>query len=679
MKIALAQINPTVGDLKGNAHKIIQHVQKLNEQVDLVLFPELSLLGYPPKDLLLRKDFIDESLEILGQEIAPQIETPTLIGIVSKSWNTERLHNSVAFIHKGRIQQVFNKKLLPNYEVFNESRYFQPGKVENLNDFVFEINGKKIGVLICEDLLGAEINFAHYGFNPLDYLAKKTDLDLAVCLSASPFRQEKIQKRIQLARLAWEKLKCPIALVNQIGANDDLIFDGSSFVLDKNGELISQAKSFQEEILVCETTKQIPPSPLIRGNKIENVDAEALNRYGTFNYNTELLDRAKTLRENPTPTEQRIWDEVLRSKQLLGYKFTRQKPIGNYILDFYCAELLFAIEIDGEIHNQNKEYDQVRTNYLNGCGIQVIRFNNIEVLDSIEHLKGELIKTIEVQKSKLQAPPYKGVGGYSPETKQALVLGIQDYFHKAGFKKAFIGISGGVDSALVAALAVEALGSENVTGIMMPSIYSSGGSLSDGQELINNLSIQSQTISIQTILESYLQGGVIQKLTLAEENLQARIRGNILMGLSGREGGLVLATGNKSEFAVGYSTLYGDMCGALAPIGDLWKTQVWKLAALFTEIPGQIIDKPPSAELKPNQLDIDSLPDYVLLDAILIDYIEYGLSAKEIEKKGFERSLVEKTIAMLHKAEFKRKQAPIILKISNVAFGSGWIQAIAKK
>jgi NAD+ synthase (glutamine-hydrolysing) len=214
---------------------------------------------------------------------------------------------------------------------------------------------------------------------------------------------------------------------------------------------------------------------------------------------------------------------------------------------------------------------------------------------------------------------------------------------------------------------------------MMPSIYSSGGSLSDGQELINNLSIQSQTISIQTILESYLQGGVIQKLTLAEENLQARIRGNILMGLSGREGGLVLATGNKSEFAVGYSTLYGDMCGALAPIGDLWKTQVWKLSGLFAEIPKQIIDKPPSAELKPNQLDIDSLPDYVLLDAILIDYIEYGLSAKEIEKKGFNISLVEKTIAMLHKAEFKRKQAPIILKISNVAFGSGWIQAIAKK
>lgn len=547
MRIALAQINPIIGDINHNANKIISIVNESKEKADLIIFPELSLIGYPPKDLLLRREFIERSLEIVGQKISNNIEIPTLIGLVTKVWKNGKLFNSMVLINHGKVKQIFHKKLLPNYEVFNESRYFQPSKIEGVEDFVFEIEGKKIAILICEDLLGAEINFAFYGMNPLDYLAKNINLDLAICTAASPFRKGKNHKRIELAQIAQQKLQCPIAVVNQVGANDDLIFDGSSFFLNKNGFIHSMAKSFEEDILICD-------------------------------------------------------------------------------------------------------------------------------LNDLNDLNSGTAKNIAKKSSLLE------------EIKQALILGIKDYFQKTNFKKAYIGISGGIDSALVACLAVEALGKDSVIGIMMPSIYSSENSLKDGQALIDNLQIDYKTISIQSILEAYLQETPIEKLTLAEENLQSRIRGNILMGMANSENALVLATGNKSEFSVGYSTLYGDMCGALAPIGDIWKTMVWDLSKLFPSIPQNIIDKPPSAELRPNQFDTDSLPDYSILDFILISYLEEGLSSDQILHKFAVNNIqnrcsseyIQKIIDLFHKAEFKRKQAPIILKINNTAFGSGWLYPVAR-
>jgi NAD+ synthase (glutamine-hydrolysing) len=535
MKIALAQINPKAGDLNGNAAKILGIIQSHSLLADLIIFPELALFGYPPKDLLLRPELLAEGQRILQEEIMPSTGAASvLLGTVTESPIGGRLYNSLVLIEDKKLRRVFHKELLPNYEVFNESRYFEAGFSGQVSDLTVQIKGKKVAVFICEDLLGIEENFDFYPKgNPLTFLQSQDyEPDLMICASASPYRVGQAQKRIELARNAQKILKAPVVLVNQVGANDDLIFDGSSFALNKKGEVSELLPSFCEQI--------------------------------------EVVD-----------------------------------------------------------------------------------------LDS---------KTVPV-KQPLLGPD---------EIREALVLGIKDYFAKTGFKRAFIGISGGIDSALVAALAVQALGAENVSGILMPSAYSSQGSLDDGQELLQNLKVKAQVITIEPILQAYNSAAGFKALTLAEENLQSRIRGAILMGKANDQNGLVLATGNKSEFAVGYSTLYGDMCGAIAPIGDLWKTNVWELAKTFTQIPRQIIQKPPSAELRPNQLDTDSLPDYKTLDQILKAYIEGGMSDLQISELGFESDEVKRVLKLVTQNEFKRKQAPIILKVSKNAFGSGWQYPVVK-
>lgn len=574
-KIALAQINPTVGDLQGNAEKITNIVngfQNSDSRPDLIVFPELSLIGYPPKDLLTNQAFLHKTQTVLKETIVPQISIPTLIGTVTECKNKRLLHNSALFIKDKQVQKIFHKKLLPNYEVFYEARYFQAGPMDSIDDLLLELNGKKIAILICEDLLSVDSFENYYSESPVVKLAEliqangqkeNQQIDFAVCLSASPFRVKHLESRVGHAKSAAKKLSCPVALVNQVGANDDLIFDGSSFVVDEMGEIISIAKRFEEDVLSFGFS--------LSASKIENPPQSGMSSSSRL----------------PTPLS---GGSQKRSELLLPDK--------------------------------------------GGC---------------------EDLQTI----------------------KQALILGIRDYFYKTGFKKAFLGLSGGIDSALVAYLAKEALGAENVTAVMMPTNYSSEGSINDSEILVQNLGINKKLVRIQPILEAYLEETNLQSLTLAEENLQSRIRGSSLMALANQESALVLATGNKSEFSVGYSTLYGDMCGALSPIGDLWKTQVWELAKVCEGIPSQIITKPPSAELRPNQLDTDSLPDYKALDEILKYLIEYGWSQEQIVKKGFKTEEVLRVQKLLSKAEFKRRQAPIILKVSNHAFGSGWMWPVA--
>ena len=542
MKVCFAQINSKVCDLKYNASKlckIIFEKEALSdeEKPDLIIFPEMALLGYTPKDLLFHKGFRLACENIVREELINKITIPTLIGSIHEE--AGNLYNAGFFIENKQIKKIIHKKLLPNYEVFNEKRYFQKGLSDDLENYFIQVKNQNLAILICEDLLGLENDFYFNEFNTLKKLKDLTQkenkkLDSIICLSASPFRAGQPEKRLKILEKAQQNYfpSTNFVLVNQVGGQDNLIFDGNSLVLNKNAELIYQAKSFEEEI-----------------------------------------------------------------------------------------------------------------------------------------------KTIDLNEKQALLSPKKQISEIK-QISEALILGIQDYFAKTGFQKAFIGISGGIDSALVACLAERALGAENVFGIMMPSKYSSKGSISDSESLLANLKIKSQCISIEEILQVYLKQLNLSELTLAEENLQSRIRGATLMALANSEGALVLATGNKSEFAVGYATLYGDMCGAIAPIGDLYKTQVQEISKLFSEIPNEIIVKAPSAELRPNQKDIDSLPDYAELDQILKLYIEDKLNLSEIIQKGFSAELTKKVINLIKKAEFKRQQAPIILKVSSCAFGSDWLYSV---
>ena len=542
MKVCFAQINSKVCDLKYNASKlckIIFEKEALSdeEKPDLIIFPEMALLGYTPKDLLFHKGFRLACENILREELINKITIPALIGSIHEE--AGNLYNAGFFIENKQIKKIIHKKLLPNYEVFNEKRYFQKGLSDDLENYFIQVKNQNLAILICEDLLGLENDFYFNEFNTLKKLKDLTQkenkkLDSIICLSASPFRAGQPEKRLKILEKAQQNYfpSTNFVLVNQVGGQDNLIFDGNSLVLNKNAELIYQAKSFEEEI-----------------------------------------------------------------------------------------------------------------------------------------------KTIDLNEKQALLSPKKQISEIK-QISEALILGIQDYFAKTGFQKAFIGISGGIDSALVACLAERALGAENVFGIMMPSKYSSKGSISDSESLLANLKIKSQCISIEEILQVYLKQLNLSELTLAEENLQSRIRGATLMALANSEGALVLATGNKSEFAVGYATLYGDMCGAIAPIGDLYKTQVQEISKLFSEIPNEIIVKAPSAELRPNQKDIDSLPDYAELDQILKLYIEDKLNLSEIIQKGFSAELTKKVINLIKKAEFKRQQAPIILKVSSCAFGSDWLYSV---
>lgn len=550
MRIAIAQLNPIVGDIEGNAERILEAAQTaFNRGAELLLTPELSLCGYPPRDLLLNLGFVEKmsrQLQLLSQELPEKLAV--LVGFVEKNTSAtvrgeKPLFNSIALLKSQEIKQIFTKRLLPTYDVFDEDRYFASGKESQY--FQLTENNFKIGVTICEDVWNDEQFWGQrqYAVNPIADLAN-LGVDLIVNLSASPYSVGKQKLRESLLSHSATRYNLPIVYVNQVGGNDDLIFDGDSVAFNRQGEVIYRAQAFTSSLELIEFNQDLLPAVI-----------------------------------HPLP-----------------------------------------IDEDEEIY-------------------------------------------------------------------RALVLGVRDYVQKCGFKRVIFGLSGGIDSSLVAAIATDALGKENVLAVMMPSPYSSDHSISDAVALVNNLGIKSEKLAIKEIMTAYDQ--LLERLFagtdfgIAEENLQSRIRGNLLMALSNKFGHLLLSTGNKSEMAVGYCTLYGDMNGGLAVIADVPKTRVYSLCHWLNRhgeiIPLNVINKAPSAELKPNQKDQDSLPPYEILDAILALLIDRHQSAEQIIAAGFEPEIVQKVIKLVKNAEFKRKQAPPVLKISDRAFGTGWRMPIASR
>ncbi len=560
MKIGIAQLNPLVGDIYGNAQKILIFAEKAAKQgVQLLLTPELSLCGYPPRDLLLTPHFVDLMARELQNLAALLPENITvLVGTITPNHDAflhgeKSLFNSIACLKKGKIEQVFHKQLLPTYDVFDEDRYFAPGEQLNcLISFLDQENSLTIGVTICEDLWNDEQFWGKrsYKVNPLENLAK-LGINLIVNLSASPYRVGKQKLRESMLHHAATRYQIPIIYTNQVGGNDDLIFDGSSVAFNSHGEIISRAKSFAEDLFFVEFNQEI--ADLISPNNQSQI---------------HLL---------PVTEEEEIWS--------------------------------------------------------------------------------------------------------------ALVLGVRDYCQKCGFSKVLLGLSGGIDSSLVAAIASEAVGPANVLGVLMPSPYSSDHSIFDAEALVTNLGIKSEKLAIATAMDVYDQilSPLFANTTfgIAEENIQSRIRGNLLMAIANKFGYLLLSTGNKSEMAVGYCTLYGDMNGGLAVIADVPKTKVFSICQWLNQhkeiIPNNVLIKPPSAELKPGQVDQDSLPPYEILDDILDRIIHQYQSPHEIIAAGYDQEIVNKIIKLVIRAEFKRRQAPPGLKITDRAFGTGWRMPIAMR
>ncbi len=595
MKISIAQLNPTIGDLPQNAQHILEAARQAQSQgARLMLTPELSLCGYPPRDLLLQPAFVQaitNTLEKLAKDLPKDLAV--LVGTVVPNERSPQggkpLFNSSALLENGRIQQYFHKRLLPTYDVFDEDRYFEPG----LESTFFQLDGLKVGVTICEDLWNDEEFWGKrsYTANPIGDLTEQ-DIDFVVNLSASPYSAGKQKIREAMLSHGAKRYRQPILYTNQIGGNDDLLFDGNSFGVTRQGDLTFRANTFQTDLLTV-------------------------------------------------------------------------------------------------------EFDESRRDFV---------------------LSPDAISP---------APENEDI-----EIWMALVTGVRDYVHKCGFQKIVLGLSGGIDSSLVAAIATAAIGPENVLGILMPSPYSSDHSVKDALELAKSLGIRTEILPIGDLMKTYdttfskLFAGT--EFGIAEENIQSRIRGNLLMAISNKFGYLLISTGNKSEMAVGYCTLYGDMNGGLAAIADVPKTRVYSICQTLNQlsavdhgerpfaptvashpstppplhpsthppihpstlpapfrlppnaqIPPNVLTKPPSAELKPGQVDQDSLPPYEVLDDILERFIEEHQSPDAIAAAGHDSQIVNKVVRLVTRAEFKRKQAPPGLKITDRAFGTGWRVPIA--
>ncbi|HIK27033.1 MAG: NAD+ synthase [Oscillatoriaceae bacterium SKW80] len=558
MKIALAQLNPTIGDLIGNSRQILAAAKKAAEGgARLLLTPELSLCGYPPRDLLLDPSFVEAmSLQLLqlAKDLPPQIAV--LVGTVQPNINShvkggKSLFNSIALLEGGKVQHFFHKRLLPTYDVFDEYRYFEPG-----NESTFFILDKlRIGVTICEDLWNDEEFWGKrkYAVNPIAELSA-LGVDLLINLSASPYTVGKQKLRESMLQHAARRCARSIIYVNQIGGNDDLIFDGCSVAFNRNAEVVFRAAAFATDFSIL-------------------------------------------------------------------------------------------------------EFDEQRVDILPG-----------QIATLIDNEDAEIFS--------------------------ALVLGVRDYIRKCGFSKVVIGLSGGIDSSLVAAIAAEAIGAENVLGVLMPSPFSSEHSISDALSLAKNLGIQTWILPIADLMQTYdktlsdIFAGT--EFGITEENIQSRIRGNLLMAIANKFGHLLISTGNKSEMAVGYCTLYGDMNGGLAAIADVPKTRVYSICRWLNQrakendpsqeiIPYNVLIKAPSAELKPGQVDQDSLPPYDILDDILDRLIHKHQSAAQIVAAGHDAAVVERVVKMVTRAEFKRRQAPPGLKVTDRAFGTGWRMPIASR
>jgi len=561
LRIGMAQINPIVGDLEGNTRKIKEYLEKGRALgVDIITFPELSVPGYPPEDLLLKPVFIEANLQCLSRIVESARGLTAVVGFVDMQ---EDIHNAAAVIHDGELMDVYHKIFLPNYSVFDEYRYFQPG-----NKFpVYALNGVAFGVNICEDIW--------YPGDPTRFQCLKGNAQLIINISASPYHAGKRYARQRMLATRANDYSVIVAFNNMVGGQDELVFDGNSMIMDQNGELIARGRQFEEDLVIAD------------------IDINSVTRR-----------RLRDIR-------------------------------------------------------QRRERDLVE----DGSKARIIK---------LEDLKG-----------KTEKPPLPSRvmndGSLLEEIMGALVLGARDYVRKNGFEKVLLGLSGGIDSALTAAIAVKALGKENVVAVSMPSAYSSEGSKADACTVAERLGIKLLNVPINETFESYLKmmDSVFQGLPpdVAEENIQARIRGNILMAISNKFGWLVLTTGNKSETSVGYCTLYGDMAGGFAVIKDLPKTMVFELSRWFNQkagreiIPQSVLARPPSAELRPDQKDEDSLPPYDTLDKILHEYVEEDKSAREIAAMGFDEELVVDVIKMVDHNEYKRRQAPPGVRITPKAFG----------
>ncbi len=558
MRIAIAQLNPTIGNLIGNAGHILEAAQKAAEGgARLLLTPELSLCGYPPRDLLLDPSFVEAmsaQLVQLAQDLPPQIAV--LVGTVQRNVRShvtggKALFNSIALLEGGKVQQVFHKRLLPTYDVFDEHRYFEPGKQSTF----FILDNVRIGVTICEDLWNDEEFWGKrsYAVNPLADLAEM-GVDLLVNLSASPYTVGKQKLREAMLRHAARRFDRAIIYANQVGGNDDLIFDGCSVAFNRAAEVACRSAAFETDFALL-------------------------------------------------------------------------------------------------------EFDEERADILPGQVAALIESDDAEIFS-------------------------------------ALVLGVRDYIRKCGFSKVVLGLSGGIDSSLVAAIAAEAIGAENVLGVLMPSPFSSDHSITDALSLAKNLGIPTYTLPIGDLMQNYdktlseIFAGTA--FGIAEENIQSRIRGNLLMAIANKFGHLLISTGNKSEMAVGYCTLYGDMNGGLAAIADVPKTRVYSICRWLNQrakekdasreiVPDNVLIKAPSAELKPGQVDQDSLPPYDILDDILARLIHNHQSPAQIVAAGHDAAVVERVAKMVTRAEFKRRQAPPGLKVTDRAFGTGWRMPIASR
>ncbi|MBA2762420.1 MAG: NAD+ synthase [Segetibacter sp.] len=591
MKIFLAQQNYHIGNFEENAKKIIEGIDKAKMQAaDLVVFSELCICGYPPRDFLEFNDFIKkcyETIDIIKQHAD---EVGVLIGSPARNpvRDGKDLFNAAYLLHEKEVKAEVHKTLLPNYDVFDEYRYFEPAFEWN----VVEFKGKKLAITICEDIWNLGDN-PLYRVTPMEELIKQQP-DVMINISASPYNYaaDVVRRSIMLAHV--RKYNLPMLYCNAVGAQTEIIFDGGSLIFDINGELVKEMNYFLED-------------------------------YGIFDL------------------------EQLSHKR----SYTRQIEVNSY-------EKAQLSTISSLPNNENQGFSQTSPS-LDRSHAEDYYYSAVEVgrdIDILEYLKEE--KNIS-------------------EIHQALILGIRDYFRKMGFSKAILGSSGGIDSALVQALAVEALGKENVRALLMPSEYSSSHSVSGAEQLSKILGNTYDIIPIKTVYNSFLN--TLQPIfkdlpfSLAEENIQSRTRGNLLMAVANKFNYILLNTSNKSELATGYGTLYGDMAGGLGVIGDVYKMQVYALAKYINRngevIPNNILTKAPSAELRPDQKDSDSLPEYDVLDRILFQYIELRQGPKEIIEQGYDPALVSRILKLVNTNEYKRNQFCPILRVSYKAFGVG--------
>jgi NAD+ synthase (glutamine-hydrolysing) len=563
LKVALAQINPTVGDIPGNARKIAERISEARDQgAALVVFPELALSGYPPEDLLLKTSFLEQVAAAL-QELAGQ--TRGIVALVGFPESADDVYNAVAVLADGEVAAIYRKMYLPNYGVFDEQRYFQSGAEAG----IFELNGVPIGITICEDI---------WEPGPPAMTEALAGAQVIVNLSASPYRVGYGHGRERmLVQRAVDNLAA-VVFVNTVGGQDELVFDGHSVALDQDGRVLARCPQFEESLVLCTIDPREVASARLRDTR--------------HRVNVRRQRRATQVAEPP-----------------------------------------------------------------------VVHLADLQVESGGKTVGGTVADLLEPE----------------AEVYAALRTGLHDYVRKNGFEHVVLGISGGIDSALAALIAADALGAESVTCVSMPSPYSSEGTQADARAIATNLGADFREIPIADAMEAYsellAESFAGTEPDIAEENVQARIRGNVVMALSNKFGWLVLATGNKSELSVGYATLYGDMAGGFALLKDVFKGWVYRLVRWRNEqegrelVPASVLDRPPSAELRYEQRDQDSLPPYDVLDAILAGYVEEDLDAVELVRRGLPAEDVERVIRMVDRAEYKRRQAPPGVKISTKAFG----------